>query len=461
MDSQRAEESTANGRRDDGLTFAQGAAIAALVAVVALVAIALFGGGRSYTLTAAFEDGGQLVKGNEVQIGGRRVGTVSGIALADNGEAEVTMELDDEFRPLHRGTTATIRASSLSGIANRYVSLNPGPDNAEEIGDGGRLTGDDTDAPVELDEVFNTLDPETRRSLRRVIQGSARWYAGRAPDARRSLQFLSPALASTSRLTREVALDERIFERFVVDTASVVSALAERRDDLASLVTNTNSTMRAIADRNADLERALDLLPGTLRKANTTFVNLRSTLDDLDVLVAESKPATRDLAPFLRRLRPLVRDARPTIADLRDLIRKRGPNNDLIELTAKQPRLARLTATVFPRTIRTLNRAQPVVEYARYYTPDLAGWFTKFGQGAANYDANGHFARIAPVFSPFTFTDTPGGGVLTPVEASQRVAGFDIGNIKRCPGGATQQHPDGSNNWPVEDCDPGTVPPGP
>ena len=41
------------------------------------------------------------------------------------------------------------------------------------------------------------------------------------------------------------------------------------------------------------LARALELLPGTLRKANTTFVNLRATLDDLDVLVAESKPATR------------------------------------------------------------------------------------------------------------------------------------------------------------------------
>ena len=85
------------------------------------------------------------------------------------------------------------------------------------------------------------------------------------------------------------------------------------------------------------LARTLDLLPGTMRKANTTFVNLRAALDDLDVLVAESKPATKDLAPFLRALRPLVADARPTIADLRELIRKPGKNNDLIELTGKMP----------------------------------------------------------------------------------------------------------------------------
>ena len=56
------------------------------------------------------------------------------------------------------------------------------------------------------------------------------------------------------------------------------------------------------------LSRALELLPSTLRKANTTFVNLRSTLDDLDPLVNESKPATKELAPFLRDLRPLVHE---------------------------------------------------------------------------------------------------------------------------------------------------------
>ena len=179
------------------------------------------------------------------------------------------------------------------------------------------------------------------------------------------------------------------------DTATTVSAIAERRDDLAGLVTNTNTAFRAIGDQNVALERTLELLPDTLRKANTTFVNLRSTLDDLDRLVAVSKPATRELAPFLRELRPVVREARPTVADLSTLIRSPGENNDLIDLTAKQPRLAELTSSVFPRAIRTLDRAQPVFEYVRSYTPDFASWISNFGQLAANYDANGHYARVA------------------------------------------------------------------
>ena len=95
------------------------------------------------------------------------------------------------------------------------------------------------------------------------------------------------------------------------DGADTVSAIAERRDDLTELVSNTNAAMRAIGDENVALQRALELLPGTLRKANTTFVNLRNTLDDLDKLVEESKPNTKELAPFFSALRPLVHDARP------------------------------------------------------------------------------------------------------------------------------------------------------
>jgi phospholipid/cholesterol/gamma-HCH transport system substrate-binding protein len=245
-----------------------------------------------------------------------------------------------------------------------------------------------------------------------------------------------------------------------------VGAIAERRDDLTNLVSNANATARAIGDENAALARALGLLPTTLRKANTTFVNLRAALGDLDGLVNESKPATKDLAPFLRALRPLVADAEPTIRDLRFLIKKEGPGNDLIDLTRKQPKLAREASIAFPRSIRALQKAQPVIDYIRPYTPDFAGWITKFGQGADNYDAHGHFARIQPMFNPFSLTSSPLlGQVLTPVQDATRLQGLETAQSFRCPGGATQPPPDGSAPWRDTDgstqCDPSTVPPGP
>ena len=53
-----------------------------------------------------------------------------------------------------------------------------------------------------------------------------------------------------------------------------------------------------------------------------------------------------------------------------------------------------------------------MLEFARPYTPELVGWFRDFGQGAANYDANGHYARVQPIFNAFQFTDDPAGGAL-------------------------------------------------
>ncbi|HEV2874909.1 MAG TPA: MlaD family protein [Thermoleophilaceae bacterium] len=434
-------------------------AVAALVVAVALAAMAMFGDGETYRVKAVFQNAGQLVNGNEVRVGGQPIGRIADIDLDATAQAVVTMEIEDDLAPLHGGTRAVIRATSLSGIANRYVSIHPGPDSAREIPDGGSIPADRTSAPVDIDVLFNTLDARTREGLRNVIRGSGTWYDGKAAEAAESTKYFPPFLFSTTELTRELALDEEILTRFVKDTAATVSAISERQDDLAGLVRNTGTAFRAIADERASLDRALELLPGTLRRANTTFVNLRATLDDLDKLVAESKPATRDLAPFLRELRPLVSRARPTIADLRALIRSPGQNNNLIELTAKQPRLAQLTATVFPRAVRTLDRAQPVFEDVRGYTPDLASWLTNFGQLAASYDANGHYARVHPMFLPATYDGS--NGTLTANEPSQKLQGFETGVLRRCPGGTVQPPPDGSAPRAVGGCDTTSTPPGP
>jgi phospholipid/cholesterol/gamma-HCH transport system substrate-binding protein len=448
------------------LTPARIAAIGGIVVAAVLVGVLMLAGSDKYSVTATFQTAGQLVKGNEVQVGGKPVGKVTSIDLTEDGQAEVEMEVDSDFEPLHEGTHAVVRAGSLSGIAGRYVSLTPGPNDADEIEDGGHIDADDTTTPVDLDQLFNTLDPKTRKGLQEIVQGGATQYDGVAKEANEGAKYFNPALSSASRLTRELVRDDDQFEDFIVETGTVVGALAERRDDLADLVSNANATARAIGDENAALARALGLLPPTLRKANTTFVNLRAALGDLDVLVAESKPATKDLAPFFRALRPLVREAKPTIEDLRFLIRRPGEDNDLIELTKKQPRLAAEAEVAFPRSIKALQKSQPVIEYIRPYTPEFAGWLTKFGQGASNYDAHGHFARIQPMFNPFSITSTPLlGQVLTPTQNATRLEGLETTQSFRCPGGATQPPPDGSAPWRDTDgsvdCDPSTVPPGP
>jgi phospholipid/cholesterol/gamma-HCH transport system substrate-binding protein len=447
------------------MTVARGAALGALGIAVIVVAVVLLTGGGGHTYKLRFQTAGQLVKDDDVQVGGRRVGSIRKIELTDDNQAQITIEVQDGFAPLHEGTTATIRATSLSGVANRYIALTPGANNRPALRDGATLQAESTTSPVDLDQLFNTLDPKTRASLQKVIQGSAAQYQGKGKQANEAAKYFSPALSTSARLVSEVDRDSTTFQDFLISSSKVVTALADRRDDLSALVTNASTTAGAIGRESASLSQALQALPGTLRQANTTFVNLRATLDDLDVLVAASKPATKDLAPFLRQLRPLVHDARPTFRDLSSLIRRPGPNNDLVELTRKAPELESVAKPTFADAIAAMKKSQPVLNFIRPYTPDLVGWFRDFGMGAANYDANGHFARIQPIFNAFQFTDTPAGGVLKPQSNQDRLNGLESGVIRRCPGAASQPPADGSAPWRDTngqlDCDPTLSPPGP
>jgi phospholipid/cholesterol/gamma-HCH transport system substrate-binding protein len=444
------------------MTVARGLAVVALAAAVVVVVL-LVTGGSKHEYKLVFRSAGQLVKDNDVQIGGRRIGRVADIKLRSDNLAEVRIQVDAPYAPLHSGTTATIRSGSLSGVANRYIALAPGPNNAPKLDDGTVLGLDKTTTSVDLDQLFDTLDPKTRASLQKVIKGSATQYAGKGQQANEALKYFNPALSTTSRLVNELDRDQQSLQDFIIYTARATTALAERRGDLSSLVSNANTTSGAIASESASLNRALKALPTTLRQANTTFVNLRSTLDDLDQLVNASKPVAPKLAPFFRQLRPLVADARPTIKDLRTLISRPGAGNDLIDLLQKQPRLTQIATPTFQHTIKGLQQGTPVLQFIRPYAPDLIGWFRDFGQSTANYDANGHFARISPIVNAFQFTDNPAGGTLTALKPAERQVGLQSGKIKRCPGSSTQAAPDGSNPYAPagSDCDPSIVPPGP
>jgi phospholipid/cholesterol/gamma-HCH transport system substrate-binding protein len=443
------------------MTAARGLVAGALLVVAVVAAVLLLRGGSLTTYELTFDNAGQLVKGDDVQIGGRRVGNVKAIKLTNDNQARITIELEDGFAPLHAGTTAIIRATSLSGIANRYVALTPGADNGPALDDGAQLTAEATTAPVDLDQLFNTLDKPTRKALQDVIQGSARWYDNAGDAANKGSKYFNPALSTSSTLINELVTDQKAFTDFVVNSSRVVTAIAARRDDLAGLVTNANATTGAIAAENKALEQALGLLPGTLRKANTTFVNLRATLSDLDVLVSESKPATKELAPFFQRLRPLVADARPTIKDLRQLIRREGADNDLLELLAKAPGLERAARPAFANGITALRKSTPVLNFIRPYAPDLAGWIRDFGQTTANYDANGHFARIQPMFNAFNLNNQ----TLVPRGDSARALGIVSNQFKRCPEAASQTPADQTSVFRDTDnsldCDPTQVLPGP
>ncbi len=426
------------------------AAVGALIAAVVLVALVLFGGGGpgGYKVSARFLNAGQLVKGNPVQVGGVPVGSVKGIKITDDGHAEIELSIDDDHSPLRKGTRAEIRQFSQSGLANRYVDLKLPPDTDEKIPDGGVIDTDKTVTQVDLDELYNTLDPETRRSLQGFFKGSADQWRGREEEANVGFEYLNPALSTSSRLFNELTQDTPLLEHFLVDSSKMVTALAERRDDLAALIGNLNETTRALGSQKAALAESIGRLPPFMRRANTTFVDLRSTLDEVDPLVEASKPVAKRLEPFLSQARAFAADAEPTVRDLSLTIRRRGRSNDLINLVHSFPPLAEIatvskkrsyapggravdvgeTRGAFQETVDALKGGAGEIGFARPYTTDFLGWFDDFSTTGGGFDALGATARGFITMSPFLHKES-----------------LATGQYRRCPGAAEAPAKDGSN----------------
>lgn len=432
-------------------------AVGALGLAAVLVAVLVLTSGAPYELTANFQNASGLVTGDNVLIGPGSVGTVRSISLTPDGEAAVGLSLDSSVGTLHQGTVARIFEDSLSGIASRYVELEPGPSAAPPIPNGGTIGITHTYSEVNIDQLFNTFDPLTRAGLGNLIRGEAASLAGKGQAASRALEYLAPGLQSTAQVTAELTRDEPVFDSLLVQGAKAMQALAARSTQLRQLIANTSAATGAIASQSQALQQALTLLPGTLTRSSTAFSGLRTTLDRLDPLVAASKPAVRRLPQFLTALRALVSASIPTVGALDALIHSPSQTGDLTQLALATPQLAKIAAGAFSHMVDQFNASTDQVAYLRQYWPDVVAALADLGQAGAYYDANGHYVRTQPDLFPFALNSSDQLSTQPPSQRYQKLTSVR----KRCPGSAVQPSPDGSTPASAPGCDTTAVPPGP
>lgn len=430
------------------------AAIIAIGLAIVVVAIILLSGGKTYKVYAIFQNASQVVPGDQVLVAGQAIGTVTDEQVTPNGQAQLTLDLSNSPYTIHQGTLATARASSLSGVANRYIDLRLGPGSGAAIPNGGTIPTSNTTSAVDLDQLFDTLNAPTRKGLQQFIQGFGTAYTGRGNLAQAAWQYLNPALASTSVLFREINRDTKRFTDFIVKTGNLVTDLAQRQSDLQGLIHNLGTTTAALANQNVALGQAIQRLPGFMRLANTTFVNLRGALDDLTPLVNDSKPVAPRLQALLEQLKPLAQDAVPTVRDLSAIVYKPGPGNDLIDLTNLGVPLAAVTCgtgpgasnckgtvqangkrrpAAFPQSVIALQGSTPELATARPFSVDLTGWFEGYSHPGMQ-EVNGASNRAGLVINAFSLVN---GNLINLPPAlrqanAQQTLTFDYGD--RCPG---------------------------
>ncbi len=433
-------------------------AVAAIAVVVAIVLVFLFGGSGSATYYLIFPEAGQLVRGDQVQVGGVPVGSIKNITLLHDYNVRITINVESSLAPLHKGTTAEIRVPSLSSVANRYIALAPGPNNRPALPSGSTLPITSTHGVIDLDQLFSIFNAKTRKGLQQLIQGSAEQYSGVAPQLQKDVRYFPPALAAVDHVLAEFGGDQELFSNFLVESAKTTTVLAGRSQQLTELVSHADTAFGAIASQQSNLTAGLKALPATFREGNRTFETLPATLADLTKLVDATKPAAPLLSSFVSKLQPLVTTATPVVSNFSEAISKPGASNDLTEAALALPQIAKTLTTASPDNVRALEESVPITALFGPYTPDLQGFLRAFGQTGAYYDANGHYARVSGMFPDFELgaEDT-----LKPANPTQVVQGLKTGQLRRCPGAATQPAADGSS--PFSDngqlgCDPSELP---
>ena len=440
-------------------------ALAALIVVAAVVVLVVAENGNTREYRVIMQNAGQLVPGDVVRIGGVQAGSVEGLELTPNGQAAVTVALDDKWGPLHAGTTVTVRASGIATVTGRYVDISPGPSFRPALANGAAIDVDHTTSIVDIDQLLNALDPPARKGIQQLLHGFSRWYAGREREANTSARYVAPALQSATHLFEEINRDSGTLGEFLNQTGTALHALSRNRDRLTALISNTRRTTQALGSDNQSLSNALRSLPPALRAGSDAFASTRPALTDLGALLRAASPVSYQLAPFFRDLRPVVSRAVPAFRDFRITFDRPGQSNDLLDALRLLPSLGRISDKAFPQAEKTLAQSEPVLSFIRPYAPDFVGFARSFGSAAATYDANGHYARTLPIFDAFSFTDDPSGGTLTAKDKSQRGMSpyVTTDSLRRCPGTSLPRLSDSSapfvDNGPLAnpDCDPTEV----
>jgi phospholipid/cholesterol/gamma-HCH transport system substrate-binding protein len=302
------------------------------------LATGLFGN-HPYTITAYFISAEGLTPQNDVVINGSRVGKVDSVSIApDDGPsragAQVVIEVDGSSAPLHRGTRALIRPKGLLG--NPFVELTPGPPNAEVIPSGGTLPLQDTASPVDLDQVMDLFDPQTRAMIQTLTREGGASLANRGSDLNVFLAALPAVMQDTSAVTEKIARQDQQLSALDVEFDRIAQMMASEDKAFRRDLSNGASLLDVTAAHEENLKAELVYadqalaelaagLKGHERDLNVMLRAMPSLLDQLQSLSDHS-------ATSLAILDPCMADIIQTLAEMRSAQSYRDAAGNLLRV---------------------------------------------------------------------------------------------------------------------------------
>jgi ABC-type transporter Mla subunit MlaD len=410
----------------------------------------------SYRVSVEVPNAARLASLNDVRIGGHRVGVVESMHAEDSAggaRAILDLKLDESVESLPQDSRFRVRYRSAFGL--KYLEITRGTGAAAPEG----FVFDDPESFVEqteFDQIYNTFDAPTRRSVRTNLRGFGDAFAGRGTSLNDAIAELEPLLRDLEPVARVLASRDTRLRRLFPSLAEAARIVAPVADEQADLFTNMAIAFAAISEDPEALQATISETAPTLEVGIETLPRLRPFLRDASVLTRALRPGVGELrialpelnrairlgTPVLRRTRSLNARLRRTFRSLERLVESPATGASLRRLRELLDEAKPLASRVTP--------AQTVCNYWNY-------WFTFLPEHLSDRDQVGFSQRVAIVGFPIgdvtinsqPIPSLPPIELTVPGEVQTPMAGYS-GLPANGRAGAVLDPPDGGEFRPYE-----------
>jgi len=274
---------------------------AIVVALLVATAFTFLGGEKRKTLTAHFPRSISIYEGSDVRVLGVPIGTVDTVTPSGT-DVTVTMSYDAGVK-VPEDAKAVIVSPSIVG--DRFVQLTPVWTDGPVLDDGATLQTDRTAVPLELDQIYQSLDDLTvalgpdganaKGALTDLLETTAANFGGQGAKFHQTIQDLSQltgtlddnkeelfgSAQALEGLIRTLARNDSTVRRFNQSLASVSEMLAGERTELAASLRNLAVAMKQVSGFVKENREILGSNIKGLNRVAKVLVKQRGALDEI------------------------------------------------------------------------------------------------------------------------------------------------------------------------------------
>ncbi len=286
---------------------------------------------HGFRLKAEFATALDIHAKSPVRIAGVDVGKVTSIQR--EGKAGlVTMEIESKGLPIHADATLKIRPRIfLEG--NWFIDLQPGSPSVRTLSSGATIPITQTADPVQLDQVLDALNSDTRANLQNFLQGygdgltrkpTAAENAEQDPDVHglNAAQALNKTYHRAPSALRGSAIivqattgtEQHDLSQLIAAIGKVTGALNVHEQQLSEWVPNFNAFFTSLAAQSPSLSAAIAHLPGALHNANLAFASLDASFPPTRAFAEAILPGVKQQGVTISAALPWIEQVQASLA---------------------------------------------------------------------------------------------------------------------------------------------------